>query len=785
MFLTPSRLNHNDYSGMLQLSRGALRSFLVLTLSGFILSATQAQAAKISSIEVQGARRVERETILSYLHLTPGAEYDPVIADAGIKDLYATNLFSNIAITQDGSRVVVLVEENPVINRVAFEGNKKNKDDALSAEILSKPRTTYTVARVQSDAQRLRTLYRRSGRYAAKVEPKIIKLPENRVDLIFEINEGPRTTIRKIFVVGNKAFKESDIKTVLSTKESRWWRFFTLADSYDPDRMAYDRELLRKFYQEHGYLDFKVLSSVAELSQDQISFYLTYALDEGSKYRVNTIDIKCDLPNIDALKLKKSITLRERDWFNSKRIEESTDNLTQALGDMGYAFVNIMPKLDKNLDERTVNVTFHIKEGPKVYIGRIDIEGNDVTEDKVIRRQFKILEGDAFDESKLRRTELAIKDLNYFSKAEVLREKGDKPDRMNLRAIVKEKATGELALAGGVGTLDGLLGTLRYTEYNLMGKGQILSVAFTLSKRTQDIDLSFTKPHFLDRNLAAGFDIFKTRTDQKNQSGFIHARTGFGLRAGYLLTEYVVQRWWYTLRRDDISGVKDGASNIIKEQEGRRITSLIGHELARETLDSRLNPTRGYVIGIANEWAGAGGQTKFLRHTAKAQIFFPLAEDVTLTLRATAGTVSGIGQYNLRIIDRFMLGGSALRGFAYAGVGPREKTANDPNLKSVAGNNALGGRYFYTSSAEVLFPVGLPNELGVKGALFADAGSLWSSGLSDSQAYDSRSIRASVGFGIAWDAPLGKLRIDFVKPLKYEKFDNRETIQFSLSSPTL
>jgi outer membrane protein insertion porin family len=751
----------------------------IMLLSGVLLWAPQISFAQestqnktnvIAQIEVDGNQRISHDSILYHAGLKAG---DPLTQDQlnkALKALFDTSLFEDVSINHAASTVKIHVVENPIVNRVVFEGNRRINEDSLKSEIFLKPRDVYTKNRVQADTLRVLSLYRRQGRFGATIEPKIIKLDQNRVDLVFEINEGPLTGIKKIMFIGNDAFSTSKLQSAIRTKESRWYRFLTSDDNYDPERLAYDRELLRVHYMKKGYADFKVLSSVCELAPDKSGFFVTFTVDEGKRYKFGDISLSIQLKDVDEAKVRKLLEVRKGDWFDGSQVEKTIDKVTDYLGDHGYAFVNIKPVLNKHPDEPVVDCQFEVSEGPRVFIGDIDIYGNVGTFDRVVRREFRLKEGDAYNTSMLRRSEQRLHNLNFFSTVNVEKEQGSAPDKLNLKVHVKEKSTGEISAAAGVTSLEGLIGNVRYKEINFMGRGQDLTTEFTISKITRQFDVSFTEPYFLNKNLSAGIDLVKMRYDQSSQSGFVQNRSLVTTRIGYHVTEPLIQKWWYSLREDSIGTLRDNVSKLIAQQKGTKVTSLIGHGLHYDRRDSAIDPTTGYLLSLNNEYAGLGGQVKFFKHQGEAKGYVPLSEKVVFSLRSTAGLIQMIDKNPVRIIDRFFLGGESLRGFEYFGVTPRDKTQDA---------EAMGGRYFYTGSAELAFPLGLPNELGIKGCLFSDVGSSWQSDQSSALVNDSKKPRVSAGFGIAWTSPLGPLRLDFAKALRYEKFDKRQVVLFS------
>ncbi len=731
---------------------------------------------QVSEIRVDGAQRLEKETVLSYLTVAKGEEVTSENVDASMKALYATGLFSDIAITVEGSTLVVTVSENPIINRVAFEGNDAISTEDLEKEVQIKPRLVYTLPRVQRDVQRVLELYRRSGRFAAVVEPKLVKLEQNRVDVVFEISEGKHTGVSRIRFVGNDHFSESDLRGVINTRESAWWRILSTVDFYDPDRTSYDRDLLRRFYLNEGYLECRVTSAVAELSPDRKDFFLTFSVDEGQRYRFGKISIQSDIKGLDGETLRQDIFSKQGDWYSAEVVERSVNKLTATLGDRQYAFAEVTPEMEKNRETSTVDILFRVKEGPQVYVGTIDIKGNSRTLDKVIRREIMLAESDPFSVSKMRRSEQRVKDLGFFEEAKITPADGAQPDRANLEVQVKEKATGEISFGAGFSSTDGPLGDFNIRERNFLGKGQDAKIGATVSGTTKQIDLSFTEPYFLDRDLSAGFDIFHVIRDNQTQSSYDQTDTGFSLRAGFPLSEEMRQRLSYTLQKTDISNVSTLASRFIREQEGESITSMVGQEISYDTRDSRLEPTSGLVVRLNTDLAGLGGDRKFARFRVVGSKYYEIYEKIVLSGTAETGYIFGLGE-DTRINDRFFLGGDTLRGFEFAGIGPRDLTGG--------AQDALGGNRFSRGSLEITSPLPIPGDLSVKGHIFADAGILGDnpeSPLAGEVFKNDESLRASVGIGATWISPFGPIRLDLATPLMKESYDRTEVVHFSFGT---
>lgn len=647
-------------------------SLLVSTGSAYA-QRVQDEGRTIGEIQVVGNQRIEAETIRSYLLVRRGDRMDPVALDRSLKELFATGLFADVTINVEGDRVIVQVVENPVINRVDFEGNDVLDDEDLRREIQLAPRSVYTRPRVQEDVERLLEVYRRSGRFAAKVEPKVIQLEQNRVDLVFEITEGPRTGVEKITFIGNKRFSDSTLRDVIRTEESRWYKFFTSDDTYDPDRLNFDRELLRKFYLAHGYADFRIKSAVAELTPEQDAFIITFVVEEGERYRFGSVSVESDLQEVSTAGLQDLVTTEAEDWYDADAVEESVQALTNALGDAGYAFVDVRPDVTRHRDERTIDLTYRIGEGPRIYVDRINITGNVRTLDKVIRREFELAEGDPFNAAKIRASRDNLRDLDFFKNVKVNTRPGAEPDKAEIDVNVDEKSTGELSFGVGYSTSSGPLGDIGIRERNLLGRGQDLQLSFTASGADTQIALSFTEPYFLDRDVAAGFDVFNTETDRDTESSYTQRATGMTLRANYWLLRKLRHGVRYTIRNDDISDIGTDASRYIRDQEGQRLSSIVGQTFTYDLRDSRLEPHSGWLVRFTQDIAGLGGDVRYLRNQLAYSYYYPLTDDLIANLAVQSGYVVGLGQ-DVRINDRFFLGGDNLRGFAHRRRGsPRRR----------------------------------------------------------------------------------------------------------------
>ena len=725
----------------------------------------------INKISVTGNQRVEIQTVKSYLEIKEGDPYTAQDVNKAIKRLFETGFFSDVKIARSGDELVISVVENPIVNKVIFEGNDQIEDADLEKEISLRSRSTYTRTQVQNDVKRLLDIYRTNGRYSASIVPKIVPLERNRVNLVYEIQEGAVTKIAKITFIGNKTFSDDVLRNTVRSSEERWYKFFSGDDKYDAERLLYDQELLRRFYVSSGYADFQVKSAITELTPDKEGFYITFTIEEGDKYDFGKVEIDNRLKGVDTAKLQEVMKTKANSQFNATEIEDTIDEMVRVLGDQGFAFVEVEPQMDRDTEKNIIDLKYRIKEGPRVYVERININGNARTLDEVVRREFRLEEGDAYNTSQLRRSEQRINNLGYFENIKISEQKGSAEDKVVVNADVQERSTGELTFGVGYSSVDGALGDVGIREKNLLGRGQDLRARFMIASQRQQIDLGFTEPYFLGRDLAAGFDLYSIQQDLRQESSFDRESNGFTLRANYALSEHLRHTVNYNLRENSVSNVQPFASRFIKDQEGTTLTSSVGQSLVFDNRNNRFDPTSGWFLRASQEYAGLGGDADFLRHEGRAEYFYPVAPKWTVQLLGVGGHIMGIGE-DVRIQDRFFIGGREIRGFNNAGVGPRDITTAD----------ALGGNIYYAGTAELRFPLGLPDELGFTGALFTDFGNLWSVDDTGPEVVDSNTTRVSTGIGLAWTSPFGPIRLDFAKAIAKEEEDETEIIRFNFGS---
>jgi outer membrane protein insertion porin family len=736
--------------------------------------AANAERPLIRHIIIKGNQRVEDSTILTYLNLREGEAFSRYDIDTALKNLYGTGFFADASITPaqaqgGGVDLTVKVDENPIVNRLAFEGNHAVEDKDLQGELELKPRSVYTRTKVQNDVKRILDIYRRGGRYSAVVTPKVIRLDQNRLDLVYEIQEGPVARVQKISFIGNDSYDTNTLRKTLRTEETRWYKFLSSDDKYDPERLQYDQELLRRFYTSEGYADFQVKSAIAELTPARDAFYVTFTIEEGKKYRFGAVKINSALKGVDVPSLYEKISTKAGETYNAAKIESSIDALTKELGDHGFAFVEIDPKLNRNPVQRTIGLSYNIKQGPRVYIERINITGNVRTLDEVIRREMRLAEGDPYSTSRLARSEQRLNNLGYFEKVKITNVPGTAPDKTVINVEVAEKSTGEITIGGGFSTTDGALAEAGIKETNLLGRGQDLRLNALLSTRRQQYDLGFTEPYFLDRELSAGFDLFKTEVDTYSGVPYQMDTIGARARLGYALSE----KWQQTLnyKQTDVSDIQSGASIFIIDQQGTTIESSVGYTLTYENRDSKIAPTHGVYFRLNQDVAGVGGDAHYLRNEVHTGYYYPVAPKWTFSLSGAAGYIQGFGE-DVRIEDRFFLGGTTFRGFENYGIGPHVKSTGD----------SLGGNEYYVVTPELNFPLGLPEELGFTGNLFVDAGSLWHVQESGVDVEDNSKIRVSLGAGVSWASPFGPIRVDLAHPLIKDTYDHTQIFQFNFGT---
>lgn len=824
----------------------------VLAPVGAAFVSSSALAQTVQSISVEGNRRVEVETIRSYFKPGPGGRLDQGAIDDGLKALIETGLFQDVRINRGaGGQIVVSVVENPVIGRIAFEGNKKIKDEQLTGEVQSKARGTFSRAMVQSDTLRIAEIYRRSGRYDVRVTPEIIEQPNNRVDLVFTVEEGAKTGVKSIEFVGNNAYSSYRLRDVIKTHESNLLSFLASSDIYDPDRVEADRDLIRRFYLKNGFADVQVVAALTEYDPEKKGFNVTFKIEEGSQYRVGSIDFRSSIPNFDPTSMRNYSRVNVGSLYNVESVEKSVEEMQIEASRRGYAFAVVRPGGDRNFEAHTVSVVFNIDQGPRTYIERINLRGNTRTRDYVIRREFDVSEGDAYNRALVDRAERRLKNLDYFKSVKITTEPGSSSDRVILLVDMEEKSTGDFSVSGGYSTTDGALAEVSVSERNLLGRGLFAKAAVTYGQYARGYSLSFVEPYLLDYRVALGLDLYQREQRSNSYISYGTKTLGFSPRLGFSLREDLSLQVRYSIYRQEItlpsylancnnnqfladgvtpnpafnpspafsaaSGIplapstnglgcySDGEASLPVRKElanGKTLTSALGYTLTYNTLDNNKNPTDGLLVDFRQDFAGVGGDVSYLKTVVDAKYYTPLVSDIVGLVRLQGGMLNKMGS-DLRMLDHFQMGPNLVRGFAPNGIGPRD-------LNPFGTQDALGGTKYWGASLELQMPFWfLPKEVGLKGAVYADAGGLFdyqgpttwsvtneltttknssctpstvnpaSAGTCTGLVYDNgNAVRSSVGVGLIWASPFGPLRFDYAVPLTKGKNDRTQEFRF-------
>ncbi len=771
---------------------------IVFGVASSVVAPTHAYAQS-ANVVVEGNRRVEVDTIRSYFRPGPGGRFDAATIDQGLKGLYATGLFQDVRIRQAGGRLIVTVIENPVINRIAFEGNKRVKDEQLTLEVQSRARGTFSRPTVQSDVQRIVEIYRRAGRFDVSVTPKVIELPNNRVNLVFEIVEGQKTGVKKIRFVGNKSYADQRLKDAIKTTETNFLSFLKNADIYDPDRIEADRDLLRRFYLKHGFADVQVVSAAAEYDPGQKGFIVTFTVDEGARYRFGAVDIQSNVRAVNPEVLRSALRIKVGEFYNAEAVEKSVEDMSIAIAKYGYPFASVRPRGDRDFEGQRINVVFVVEEGARAYIERIQFRGNTRTRDYVIRREFDIAEGDAYNRALVDRAERRLKNLNFFKSVKITNEPGSAPDRVVLNVEVEETSTGEFSIGGGYSTADGFMAEASIGERNLLGRGQYVRAAVQYGEKARGVEIGFVEPYLMGYRVALGLDVFAKERESSNYQSYNTKTIGGGTRLGFTLREDLALQLRYQAYQQEITlpsqynncslsnpapgCYNDGEASLpvrLELAQGPVLTSLVGYTLVYNTLDNNKNPTRGIMIDTKQDFAGVGGDVNYIRSTVDARFYTEMISDIVTVFRLQGGHIAGWGGKEVRMLDHFKMGPNLVRGFASAGLGPRDLTSGTTQ-------DALGGTMYWGASVEFQVPLYfIPKDVGMRGAVYADAGSLWdykgpvsspNTGESILLA-DSNKVRSSVGVGLIWDSPFGPLRFDYAIPLTKEGYDRVQEFRF-------
>jgi outer membrane protein insertion porin family len=813
--------------------------FVGLTAGTAIAAPPGEAAASSNYIVVQGNRRVEAETVRSYFKVAPGEHLDAAKINAALKALYASGLFEDVHITQSGGHVVVTVVEAAVINRLAFEGNHRMKDEQLEQEIQSKARDSLSRAKVQADTQRIIDVYHRSGRFDVSVVPQMIERPNNRVDLIFKINEGEKTGVKSVTFVGNKAYSSWRLREVIKTAESNWISFLQTTDVYDPDRIEADRDLIRRFYLKHGFADVQVVSATAEYDPAKKGFLITFTIEEGPLYHFGTVDVQSNIRAVDSQSLRRVMRMRSGDIYNGEAIEKSVEEMTIEVSRRGYPFANVRPRGDRNPQTRLISVAFVVDEGNRAYIERINIHGNIRTRDYVIRREFDIAEGDPYNRALIDRAERRVKNLNFFKSVKITNEPGSAPDRVVINVDVEEQSTGDFSIMGGYSTAEGWLAQMSVSERNLLGTGRYAKIGLTYGQFVRGAEFNFIEPYFLGQRIGAGFDLFAKSSLSNSYLSYGTQTYGGNLKFGIPLREDFSLQLRYSLYTQDITlpnylndcnnlnpdfvnnfptpAAVTAANNFgvpytnttncylygqaslpvrAELARGWTLTSAVGYGLNYNTLDNNKSPTSGMLVSFGQDFAGVGGDVAYMRTSFNLNSYYEVMPDLISIFHLQAGNMIGLAGQGVRLLDDFKMGPNLVRGFAPAGLGPRDITPG-------TSNDAIGGTDYWGASIELQYPFYfLPKDSGFRGAVFIDSGSVWNykgetqyaatgeiNGIVHAaqgpfpcqcgmQFADGAAVRLSAGASLIWDSPFGPLRFDFAYPILKQGYDRTQFFAF-------
>jgi len=756
------------------------------------------QGGTIAAINVTGNRRIETSTVLAYMVVQVGDPFDQQRIDQSVKTLYATGLFKSVNITRTGNNLNVAVVENPTVTQIYFSGNKAIDDKTGKSTISLQPNSVYTPQTAEADRAALLAAYAKKGYFNADVEVSVINLPDNRVNVVFNVTEGEVPKISRILFTGNTHFSQGALREVVSSRQNAWWRFLSGATTYSSDRVEYDEYLLHKFYLHKGYADMQIVSANANLSPDRKSFYLTYVIQEGPRYKVKSITVVSGIRTLSGDKLRGLVPLSEGDWFDGDALQEGITAINKRALDLGYAFATVNPDVETDPKTGTLTITLNVVNGPRVWIQRIDITGNTRTEDKVIRRELTVAEGDAYNQTRIDDSTKNLKNLGFFKDQKITTSPGSTQNQVVLNTQVQEQATGQFSLGGGYSSSLGALLNTGLSQNNILGTGNNASINALLAQRGTQINLGYTDPYFLDRNLIAGADLFRTVTNSYTSSGQSYAYSessmGGDLRLGYRFNPHVTQNFTYTLSERNIYDVPTGsAQNLyIVNEEGYSSLSQLSQTLTFDYVDDDQNPTSGLLIDLTVDLAGLGGNAKYLRLTPDITYYIPLEHVFgdprwVLKFSASAGYLKDLWGYSDRIEDRFFLGGDNLRGFADGGVGPYAQSVGAGVLaaypRGLTGGQ-VGGRYMWTQSTELHFPLPVSQDLGITGFAFVDTGSLWgATAVNVAQPlFDAAGPRVGVGVGVSWNTPFGLINLSVADPVVKQKGD--QTQQFRVSFGT-
>lgn len=752
--------------------------FLLVVFASLLLSSPllAARSSTVRSVRVEGAQRIEVDTVRSYLTVDVGGAFSPDAIRQSMNALFATGYFKDVALEREGDTLVVRVVENPMVNEISFEGNDAFDEADLKKLIVLKSHDIYDQAKTERDLAALRQAYRAKGLFLAKIDVLTEALDNNRVNLVYQVEEGQKSKVQEVRILGNHGLSDKQLMKKLMIQPSDWLSWYTETDTYDREKLLFDQSQLRATYLNHGYVRAAVDSSVAELTPDRGAFLVTHTVREGARYRFGPIRVVGDFDELPTVDLYRALEVEEGAWYSQGKVGKSVEKLIDLIGDFGYAFLKINPERTVLDDTKTVEVTFHVTKGKRVYVNRIEVSGNTRTQDSVVRREVSMAEGDRFSASHLRKAKRRLAELNFFEDVEIQTPLAGDRELVDIKIKVTEKPTGTFTLGGGYSSQDAFIGTASVSQNNFLGKGQKLVVSYAYSGKRTDYNISFSEPYFLGRRLTAGFDLFNRDRDQTRQSSFKERTFGAAVHLGFPLSENLrnLVRYRFTDTEIDYTGAGVPSRMLrVQEELSPYLQSMISNTLTWDNLDDHILPTTGRIHRLTTDFSGPGGDVRFVRVLTDHHLYHPLSADGDLVahVRGRFGFADGLGE-DIPLFERFFLGGSnSLRGFMPAGIGPRAQDGD-----------AYGGVHFEQINTELFFPVlGLTSK-GVRGLVFLDAGFLGDEGLSDDEIYHSGSVRVATGVGIHWNSPFGPLRFTLSTPLMKEAYDETRLFDFSIGS---
>ncbi|WP_313136170.1 outer membrane protein assembly factor BamA [Paracoccus jeotgali] len=760
----------------MKLKRSSCAMALIAGLAGAVPALTvpgQAWAYVFNQIRIEGNERIEPETIISFANIMRGTNVSAGEVNDALQRIQNSGLFESVSVTPQGGTLVIQVKEWPTINRITFEGNRRIKDDELATITSSQARRVYSPAQVERDASNIAQAYSAQGRLAARISPKVIPRSGNRVDLVFEVREGDVTEIERIGFTGNRSFSDRRLRNVLQTKQAGILRTFIRSDTFNPDRLTLDQKLLTDFYRSQGFADFKVQGVAPEIARERDAFYVTYQIEEGPRYRFGQIDTVSEIPGVDATPFRAQNRVKSGSYYSPEIIDVSIRRMETIALEAGLDFVNIEPRVTRNPRNQTLDLTFALTRGPRVFVERIDIEGNTTTLDEVIRRQFGTVEGDPFNPREIRNSAERIRALGYFADASVDTREGSSPEQVIVDVNVEEQPTGTLEFGASYGRSSGVGLNLGLSERNFLGRGQELALGLSTTKGSRSGTFTFAEPFFLSRDLRFRFSGYYRETDQDNAK-YNTRSVGFSTGLQFPISKSGRLEVQYRLSKDTLFDVTEDSSPILQEEEGGLWSSVLGYSYSYDSRRFGLNPRTATKLGFTQDFAGLGGDVKSVTSILTAGVESTAwRPNVTMRAQLEAGAVHMLDDQTSRVLDRF--NGQRIRGFESNGIGPRDLEAEN--------QDALGGNYYWVARAEAQFPLGLPEEYGLTGGLFADVGSIW--GLDETYGRDvddSMNVRAAVGVSLFWTTPIGPLRMNFSKAVKKEDYDETQNFDLTLST---